>query len=47
MAEVKERALLNTEKLGDNADLKLLVKQLNKLIENDEGKKKLTKNLNE
>ena len=36
MAGEKERALLNTEKLADKADLKQLAEQLNQLIESDE-----------
>ena len=36
MAEGKEKALLNTEKLADKADLKQLAEQLNHLIESDE-----------
>ena len=45
MAGEKEKALLNTEKLADKADLKQLAEQLNQLIQSDEWKKKLTKNL--
>ena len=36
MAGENERALLNTEKLKDNTDLKLLADQLNELIKSDE-----------
>ena len=45
MAAGKETVLLNTEKLADKADLKKLAEQLNELIESDEWKKKLTRNL--
>ena len=47
MAAEKERTLLSTEKLETKDELKQLADELNKLIQSDEWKEKLAKNLDQ